>query len=91
MTTDEEVHRRQVLVKAALRNAGGVSRWARFFGIARTSIYDWIKKGEVPMKRALTIEKESRGLARRQELRPGDYWECWPELEAPSPDKDEKQ
>jgi DNA-binding transcriptional regulator YdaS (Cro superfamily) len=36
---------------------------------------------------AVAIERESGGDVTRQELRPKDYWQVWPELPAPKPAK----
>lgn len=73
----------QATVHAAIRLAGGVSKWARRFNITRSSIYDWIARAEVPSDRAVVIERESCHLAKRQDLRPNDYWEWWPDLPLP--------
>lgn len=32
---------------------------------------------------AVSIERESKGLVTRAELRPSDYWKHWPDLQAP--------
>ena len=42
----------QAIVRTAIRNAGGVTKWARRFGIQRGSIYEWIERAEVPSDRA---------------------------------------
>ena len=73
----------QQTVRAALKRSGGITKWARRFQIARTSIYEWVEKGEVPADRAVTIERESGGVAQRQELRPADFWKWWPDLPPP--------
>lgn len=74
----------KAVVHLALKRSGGISKWARRFSMARSSIYDWIERGEVPPNRAVVIEKESHGLATRQELRPRDYWNYWPDLPRPN-------
>jgi len=33
---------------------------------------------------AVRVERMSRGRLRRQDLRPNDYWEVWPDLPAPA-------
>ncbi|CAB3906373.1 MULTISPECIES: Cro/CI family transcriptional regulator [Achromobacter] len=73
----------QAIVRTAIRNAGGVTKWARRFGIQRGSIYEWIERAEVPSDRAVIIERESCGVAKRQDLRPNDYWDWWPDLPRP--------
>jgi len=72
------------IVAAAIKKTGGLGRWARRFGVHRSTIHDWTTQGAVPADRAVIIERESFHMATRQELRPGDYWEWWPDLPSPS-------
>jgi|GEM_PF-2528744 len=76
----------RAIVRAALNRSGGMVRWAKRFGYHRSTVCDWIKAGAVPANRAVVIERESHHVTTRQEMRPTDYWEWWPDLPKPSED-----
>ncbi|GAA5231777.1 helix-turn-helix domain-containing protein [Verticiella sediminum] len=69
------------IVRGAIKDAGGVGVVAKHFGLARTSVYEWIDRGEVPVARAVEAER-TWGVSRRA-LRPSDWQLCWPELASP--------
>lgn len=54
---------------------------AQALGVTPPVVSDWVtgKKG-VPLERCVQIERATNGEVRRQELRPDDWQEIWPEL-----------
>lgn len=54
---------------------------AQALGVTPPVVSDWVtgKKG-VPLERCVQIERATNGEVRRQELRPDDYQDIWPEL-----------
>jgi DNA-binding transcriptional regulator YdaS (Cro superfamily) len=57
---------------------------AQALGVTPPVVSDWVtgKKG-VPLERCVQIERATNGEVRRQDLRPVDWQEIWPELAQP--------
>lgn len=54
---------------------------ARRIGVAPTLISQWIKGVRpVPELRCVQLERATLGQVMRWDLRPGDWWQIWPEL-----------
>ena len=54
---------------------------AQALGVTPPVVSDWVtgKKG-VPLERCVQIERATNGEVRRQDLRPHDWQDIWPEL-----------
>lgn len=60
---------------------GNASDLARGMRVSRVMVYIWATgKKPVPQRRCVQIEKLTKGAVTRQELRPDDFGEYWPEL-----------
>jgi len=70
-------------VVRAIELAGSLSRFAEIAGVKPPTAHEW-KTGErqVPPRRCYLIETGLSGQVTRQELRPHDCFEHWPELAA---------
>lgn len=57
---------------------------ARALGVTPPVVSDWVtgKKG-IPLERCVQIERATLGEVRRQDLRPDDWQDFWPELAEP--------
>ncbi|QDH50411.1 hypothetical protein [Caulobacter phage KcrB] len=44
-------------VEKAIENAGGAQQFAARLGVSHQAVYQWRKKGWVPTKRVLQVEK----------------------------------
>jgi len=56
---------------------------AKALGVQPPSVSDWITgKKAVPLDRCTAIERATLGAVTRQDLRPDDWQEHWPELDA---------
>lgn len=67
-------------------DAIGAADLARHVGASPALVYQWrTGRRPVPVKWCAAIEKATGGAVTRQDLRPDDYWEIWPELPAPFP------
>lgn len=68
-------------VRAACEHAGGLHSLARLLGVAAPVVHRWAT-GEraVPIIRCVEIEKATNGKITRQQLRPDDWDQIWPEL-----------
>lgn len=55
---------------------------ARKLGITPVLISQW-RTGvrPVPIERCTAIEQATSGIVTRKDLRPGDYWQIWPEID----------
>lgn len=58
---------------------------AQALGVTPPVVSDWVtgKKG-VPLERCVQIERATNGEVTRQDLRPDDYQDIWPELAQPA-------
>lgn len=52
-------------------------------GFNSSQIGMWITRGDVPVAHCADIERITKGLVKRQDLRPDDFKRYWPELKAP--------
>jgi DNA-binding transcriptional regulator YdaS (Cro superfamily) len=52
-TTKEQ---RNAAVDTAVQRAGGIVRFAKALGITHQAVYDWKRRGWVPLERAVAIE-----------------------------------
>ncbi|AYR25783.1 transcriptional regulator [Herbaspirillum rubrisubalbicans] len=70
----------------AIDIARGVSRLADQIGVGQSVVSNWRRRGTLiePLLCA-RIEKVTRGEVKRQDLRPKDWHEIWPELVASGP------
>jgi len=57
------------------------SAFAALVGVSQSMVWQWIEgRRPVPEKRCARIERLTNGAITRQELRPDDWQEIWPEL-----------
>jgi len=69
-------------VRKAAAIAGGVRALAKELQVSPSVVTEWAKKTTpVPIKRCVQLEKYTKGVVTRKELRPDDWYEIWPELE----------
>lgn len=70
-------------VAQAARVAEGQAQLARLLKVAPSTVNQWISgKRPVPIERCVAIERLTRGVVARQDLRPDDWREIWPEIAA---------
>ena len=72
-------------VTAAAKFLGNQARLARALGVTPVTVGQWLKPAEsggrgVAAKQCVRIEKLTQGLVTRQDLRPDDWQDIWPEL-----------
>ena len=61
--------------------------FAKDLGVSQGLVSQWLLgKTLVSPKKCVFIEQITNGAVTRQDLRPNDYWEYWPELAPPSVD-----
>lgn len=67
----------------AIEVAGGVTKLAHLTGVRQSVISNWRARGTLiePLLCA-RIERVTKGAVTRQQLRPDDWQEIWPELVA---------
>ena len=59
----------------------GQSALARHLRVSAVTVNQWLKRGRpVPAARCVQIEVATGGAVTRQDLRPDDWAEIWPEL-----------
>lgn len=64
----------------------GLTALASAIGVSATTVHEWkMGKRPVPEKRCVQIEQITLGRVTRQQLRPGDWIEIWPELATQAP------
>lgn len=65
----------------AIEVCGGVSKLAQLIGVRQSVISNWRARGTLiePLLCA-RIERVTKGAVTRQQLRPDDWQEIWPEL-----------
>lgn len=62
---------------------GGQAAFARALGVSSPTVSQWVSGGRpIPPKRCVAIEQATGGKVTRQELRPHDWADHWPELKA---------
>lgn len=69
---------------------GGNSACARICGVRPPSVSEWIANNKIPKSPhiLLSVAAEAAGIAKRQDLRPNDYWLIWPDLKTPKTKKE---
>ncbi|GAA0493556.1 helix-turn-helix domain-containing protein [Pigmentiphaga daeguensis] len=68
-------------IRTACDIFGGQSALARRLGVSAVTVNQWLKhERPVPAARCVAIERATNGAVTRQELRPHDWAEIWPEL-----------
>lgn len=68
-------------ILCACEIAGGQSSLAKILGVSPPTINQWIKGVRpIPVERCSAIERATHGQVTRQELRPDDWADIWPEL-----------
>lgn len=60
-------------LKKAIKHLGGVSRVAKMCLLTQPSVSSWLKKGRIPIRHVLTIERATGGQVTRYEMRPDVY------------------
>lgn len=72
----------QILIACTLM--GSQTSLAKALGVKPPVVNQWLNLiRPVPPKTCVAIEKVTNGKVRRQDLRPNDFWELWPDLPAP--------
>lgn len=57
------------------------SKLAKLLGVSRQSVNDWaLGRKKIPIQQAVEIERFSGGAVLREEMRPDDWMDIWPEL-----------
>lgn len=89
MTTQTEVASvtTETTAKAAVLKAasllGGQKQLGDRIGASQSEVSQWVTgRRPVPPKKAAAIERVTAGEVTRQQLRPGDWQQLWPELRA---------
>lgn len=74
-----------VIKKFLIENDLPQATFAKSIGVSQSMVYQ-ISNGlrPVPEKACVRIEQVTKGAIRRQDLRPGDWQDIWPELREPS-------
>lgn len=72
-------------MRKACELAGGITALARLLNVSPQLIHRWASgQQEIPHIRCVQIKKLTNGAVTRQMLRPDDWHEMWPELQAPT-------
>lgn len=77
---------RMTTLRAALDSFGGPGKLARLIGVTPQAVCFW-RDGlrRIPADQCYRIERAMDGLITRQQLRPDDWQDIWPELEVSGP------
>lgn len=67
-------------VTEAIDSLGGVTAVARLCGVKPPSVWEWKRRGSIPIERCAAIERATSGAVTRRDLRPNDWHRIWPEL-----------
>lgn len=68
-------------VKKACAITGSQALLARLLGVTPAVVYQWVSGlRPVPVRYCAAIERATAGAVTRQDLRPDDWREIWPEL-----------
>ena len=68
-------------VKKACAIAGSQALLARLLGVTPAVVYQWVSGlRPVPVRYCAAIERATAGAVTRQDLRPDDWVDIWPEL-----------
>jgi len=64
----------------AIELLGGITAVSRLCGVKPPSVWEWKRRGRIPVERCATIEHATSGAITRRDLRPNDWHQIWPEL-----------
>ena len=68
-------------ISLACKIVGSQARLASLVGVTPSAVNQWITGHRpVPIERCVAIEKATKGMVTRKDLRPGDWQTIWPEL-----------
>lgn len=75
---------------------GSQQAMAKALGVTKAAVWQWKSEGRhVPVRYCAAIERDTKGLVTRRDLRPTDWAHIWPELvgaeSAPEPKPSEAQ
>lgn len=76
----QQPHESQHWTSLWKRHDGFQARLARRFSLARQTIHDWGRNGDIPIEYCAGVEDECKGEFRRWHFRPADWHRVWPEL-----------
>lgn len=55
---------------ALIEHMGGQASLARFLGVSRQSVNEWVSRGRISATAAIEVDKLTNGLFKREDLRP---------------------
>lgn len=68
-------------INTAIANLGSVAALAHVVGVSQPAISNWRARGTTPDAAAcVAIERATKGVVTRRDLRPDDWHLIWPEL-----------
>lgn len=68
-------------IEKAAEIAGSEKALAEWLGVTKAAVWQWKQEGrQPPIEHCPVIEKKTGGVVSRQELRPNDWAQIWPEL-----------
>lgn len=68
-------------ISLACKIVGSQARLALLVGVTPSAVNQWISGNRpVPIERCVAIEKATKGMVTRKDLRPADWQMIWPEL-----------
>lgn len=53
-----------------VEHVGGQASLARFLGVSRQSVNEWVSRGRISATAAIEVEKLTNGLFKKEDLRP---------------------
>lgn len=53
-----------------VEHIGGQASLARFLGVSRQSVNEWVSRGRISATAAIEVEKLTNGLFKKEDLRP---------------------
>lgn len=69
-------------IQRAIALVGGVAKLAVILGVTSQAVIFWRDgKRRLPVEACPAIERATSGSVTRQDLRPGDWMDIWPELQ----------
>lgn len=68
-------------IDSAAKLVGSLTELARMLKVAPPTVHEWkVGRRPVPAARCVDIERVTHGAVTRQQLRPNDWANYWPEL-----------
>lgn len=65
---------------------GAATALAKAIGVTSVMVSQWLSgRKSIPLERCVAIERATNGEVTRQDLRPNDWRDLWPELERSKP------